>query len=59
MVLEGKSSRIVRGDPRWNFGGCIIIGKWGMKARGVRMKQDQGLGEEFNPFRGTVHLDVT
>lgn len=30
-----------------------------MKARGVRMKQDQGLGEEFNPFRGTVHLDVT
>lgn len=29
VVLEGKSLRMVRDDPKWNFGGCVIIGMWG------------------------------
>ena len=46
--------RIARGDQKWDLGVCITVGIYGRQAQEARIKQDEGLEQEFSPFGGPL-----
>lgn len=51
--------RIARDDKTRNIEECIIVCMRGMKAQGTRVKQDEGLGQDFNPFQGLPEKNLS